>query len=84
MYGPVDTEREMYCTSIRVPPDGISVSTADGVLVASGVEVAETNEDLKQRLRHDFLQSVDQACRVRGKHTRAKALSEITALAIEK
>ncbi len=47
-------------------------------------EVAEVDQDLQQRLRHDYLQAVDQACRVRGKHTRAKALSELKTQALEK
>jgi polyribonucleotide nucleotidyltransferase len=47
-------------------------------------EVAEVNQDLQQRLRHDYLQPIDQACRVKGKHTRAKALRTLTDQAIEK
>jgi len=47
-------------------------------------EVAEVDQDLQQRLRHDYLQGVDQACRVRGKHLRDKALSELKTQALEK
>ena len=46
--------------------------------------VAEVDQDLQQRLRHDFLQEVDQRCRVKGKHNRDKALSEVKTQALEK
>jgi polyribonucleotide nucleotidyltransferase len=47
-------------------------------------EVVGIDQDLRQRLRQDYLHGVDQACRVRGKHTRAKALSALTVQALEK
>ncbi|MCK4549851.1 MAG: polyribonucleotide nucleotidyltransferase, partial [Candidatus Krumholzibacteria bacterium] len=47
-------------------------------------EVAEVDQDLQQRLRHDYLQEVDQRCRVKGKHLRGKALSEVKTQALEK
>ena len=46
--------------------------------------VTEVNQDLQQRLRHDFLQAIDQQSRVRGKHARDKALTELTDQALEK
>jgi polyribonucleotide nucleotidyltransferase len=46
--------------------------------------VEEIDKDLEQRLRHDFLQAVDQACRVIGKHKRAKELSDLTVQALDK
>ena len=46
--------------------------------------VTEVDQDLQQRLRHDFLQGIDQQCRVRGKHARGKALTELTDQALEK
>ncbi len=46
--------------------------------------VAEVDQDLQQRLRHDYLQPVDQACRVKGKQLRDKALSELKTQALEK
>jgi len=47
-------------------------------------EVAEVDQDLQQRLRHDYLQEIDQRCRVKGKHNRDKALSELKTQALEK
>jgi polyribonucleotide nucleotidyltransferase len=47
-------------------------------------EVAEVDQDLQQRLRHDYLQEIDQRCRVKGKHKRDKALSELKTQALEK
>ena len=47
-------------------------------------EVAEVDQDLQQRLRHDYLQEIDQRCRVKGKQNRDKALSELQVQALEK
>ncbi len=46
--------------------------------------VTEVDQDLQQRLRHDYFQEIDQRCRIRGKHIRAKALTELTDQALEK
>jgi len=47
-------------------------------------EVAEIDQDLRQKLRGEYLEEVDRRCRVRGKHNRAKALSELMTQALEK
>jgi polyribonucleotide nucleotidyltransferase len=46
--------------------------------------VKEIDQDLQQRLRHDYMQDIGQRCRVSGKHNRAKALSELTDQALDK
>jgi polyribonucleotide nucleotidyltransferase len=47
-------------------------------------EVAEVDQGLREKLRGEYLQEVDSRCRVRGKHNRAKALSELTTQALDK
>ncbi|MDD3642321.1 MAG: polyribonucleotide nucleotidyltransferase [Candidatus Krumholzibacteria bacterium] len=44
----------------------------------------EVNTALRDRLRGDYLGEIASRCRVRGKHVRAEALSELTEQAIEK
>jgi polyribonucleotide nucleotidyltransferase len=44
----------------------------------------EVNQDLLQRLRHDFMQEIDKRARMSSKHERSKALSELTDQALDK